>query len=48
MTKDFQNQQPSALTAFNRVSAKPQHGQKPDADCLKIKEKRSFEPRPAH
>ena len=48
MTKDFQNQQPSALTAFSRSTAKPQHGQKPDETCLKIKEKRSFEPRPAH
>jgi hypothetical protein len=48
MTKDFQNQEPMPLTAFSKGTAKPQHGQKPDAECLQIKEKRSFEPRPAH
>jgi hypothetical protein len=48
MIKSFEHQHP--LTNFSppRPEPKPQHGQKPDAECLKTPEKRSFEPRPAH
>lgn len=48
MIKSFQHQHP--LTNFSppRPEPKPQHGQQPDAECLKVPEKRSFEPRPGH
>jgi hypothetical protein len=48
MIKSFQHQSP--LTNFSppRPEPKPQHGQQPAAECLKVPEKRSFEPRPGH
>ena len=48
MIKNFEHQHP--LTNFSppRPEPKPQHGQQPDAECLKVPEKRSFEPRPGH
>jgi hypothetical protein len=48
MIKSFEHQHP--LTNFSppRPEPKPQHGQQPDAECLKLPEKRSFEPRPGH
>ena len=48
MIKAFQHQTPRDGGDIPHPEPKPQHGQKPDAECLKIPEKRSFEPRPAH
>jgi hypothetical protein len=48
MTKGFQHQNPMTHYSVRKSEPKPQHGQKPDIECLKVKEKRSFEPRPGH
>ena len=48
MMKSFQHQNPLSLGHITPPEPKPQHGQKPDAECLKVQEKRSFEPRPGH
>jgi hypothetical protein len=48
MMKPFQQQAPLSGAHLPQSVAKPQHGQKPDAECLKAPEKRSFEPRPGH
>jgi hypothetical protein len=48
MMKPFQQQAPLASGRPPHPEPKPQHGQKPDAECLKVPEKRSFEPRPGH
>ncbi|WP_205691735.1 hypothetical protein [Caulobacter sp. 602-2] len=49
MTKPFQHQKPTTDFAFSKSEPKAQHGQKPDKDCVDLKdEKRSFEPRPGH
>ena len=48
MIKNFQQQSPLSLGHIPRPEPKPQHGQKPDVECLKVQEKRSFEPRPGH
>jgi len=48
MTKGFQHQNPLINFTVPRSEPKPQHGQKPDGACLKVEEKRSFEPRPGH
>lgn len=48
MMKPFQQQAPLGGGHLPHTEPKPQHGQKPDAECLKVPEKRSFEPRPAH
>jgi len=48
MTKGFQHQVPLTNFPLPRSEPKPQHGRKPDEDCLKVKEERSFEPRPGH
>jgi hypothetical protein len=48
MMKAFQQQAPLGAGHLPHPEPKPQHGQKPDAECLKTPEKRSFEPRPAH
>jgi hypothetical protein len=48
MMKPFQQQAPLGGGHLPHPEPKPQHGQKPDAECLKVPEKRSFEPRPAH
>lgn len=46
--KPLQQQAPSGWGHLPQAEPKPQHGQKPDAACLKVQEKRSFEPRPGH
>ena len=48
MIKGFQHQAPMDGAHLPHPEPKPQHGQKPDVDCLKVPEKRSFEPRPGH
>lgn len=48
MMKSFQQQAPLDGRHLPHPVAKPQHGQKPDAACMKPPEKRSFEPRPGH
>jgi len=48
MTSGFQHQDPMRNVSFPRSEPKAQHGQKPDQECLKLKERRSFEPRPGH
>jgi hypothetical protein len=48
MMKLFQHQAPLGGDHLPHPAPKPQHGQKPDAGCLKVPEKRSFEPRPGH
>ena len=48
MTKGFDHQDPLSNSAFTRTAPAPQHGQKADAPALKVVEKRSFQPRPAH
>lgn len=48
MIKNFQQQTPMGGQHLPHPEPKAQHGQKPDAECLKIPEKRSFEPRPGH
>jgi hypothetical protein len=48
MIKSFEHQNPSSNAHLPRPEPKAQHGQKPDAQCLKVPEKRSFEPRPGH
>jgi hypothetical protein len=48
MTSGFQNQNPITNLNFPKVEPKPQHGQTPDKACLKLKEKRTFQPRPGH
>jgi hypothetical protein len=48
MMKPFQQQAPLGGGHLPRPEPKPQHGQQPDAECLKVPEKRSFEPRPGH
>lgn len=48
MTARFQQQEPMTNFVFPKSAPVPQHGQQPDKDCKKIKEQRSFEPRPGH
>lgn len=48
MTSGFQNQNPMTNLCFPKSTPKPQHGRKPDEACIKLKEKRSFQPRPGH
>lgn len=48
MMRPFQQQEPMGGGDLPHPEPTPQHGQKPDAECLKTPEKRSFEPRPAH
>lgn len=48
MTHGFQHQDQAAHFTATRSAASPQHGQKCDEAVVKLKEKRSFEPRPGH
>jgi hypothetical protein len=48
MMKAFQHQLPMGAAHLPQPVLKPQHGQKSDAECLKVPEKRSFQPRPGH
>lgn len=48
MLRGFQQQDPMTNFCFPKAAAVPQHGQKADKDCKKIKERRSFEAKPGH
>ena len=48
MTKGFQQQDPMTNFCFPKVAAVPQHGQKADKLCKKIKERRVLQPQPGH
>lgn len=48
MTSGFQNQNPMQGLCIPKSEPKAQHGQQPDKECTKLKEKRTFEPRPGH
>lgn len=48
MTQGFQHQNPAANFTVPKSAASPQHGQKADKTVEKLKENRSFQPRPAH
>lgn len=48
MPHRFDQQDPSANFTFPKSAATPQHGQKPDKKVAKLKEQRSFQPRPGH
>ncbi len=44
----FQQQDTLSNFVIPRSCAVPQHGQQPDKECKKIKERRVLEPRPGH
>ncbi|WP_297513500.1 hypothetical protein [uncultured Caulobacter sp.] len=46
MTSGFQHQNPMTNFCLPKAEPKAQHGQKADEVCLKLKERRTFEPRP--
>jgi hypothetical protein len=46
--KSFEHQTPPSAAHWPHPEPKAQHGQKPDDACLKLPEKRSFQPRPGH
>jgi hypothetical protein len=48
MLKGFQQQDPLTNFSFPKTAAVPQHGQKADKGCKKIKERRIVEPQPGH
>lgn len=48
MPTGFDQQDRSLNFSFPKSAQTPQHGQKPDRKAVKLKEKRSFEPRPGH
>ena len=46
MSTGFQQQAPFNSLNFSKSAPTPQHGQKADAEALKRKQTRSFEPKP--
>lgn len=48
MTRGFDQQDQSVNFCFPKSAPAPQHGQKADKKATKIKEPRSFQPRPGH
>lgn len=48
MTSGFQNQNPNRNLSLPKSAPKPQHGAKPAPECVKLKETRSFQPKPGH
>lgn len=48
MTQGFQHQNQQTNFAFPKSAATPQHGQKADKQASKVKQNRSFQPRPGH
>lgn len=48
MTHGFQQQNQMANFTIPKSALTPQHGQKPDEKAVKLKEPRSFQPRPGH
>lgn len=47
MTRGFDQQDPSVNFSPSKSAPKPQHGQTPDK-IVKVKEQRTFHPRPGH
>ncbi len=48
MTNGFQHQDPLTNYSVPKSEPKAQHGRKPDEDALKVKERRTFDPKPGH
>lgn len=48
MTHGFQQQNQMANFTIPKSAPSPQHGQKPDKKAAKLKEPKSFQPRPGH
>jgi hypothetical protein len=48
MTRGFQQQDQMHSFVLPKSAPTPQHGQKADKATAKIKENRSFQPRPGH
>jgi hypothetical protein len=48
MTRGFQQQNQTNSFVLPKSAPSPQHGQKADMAAAKIKESRSFQPRPGH
>lgn len=48
MPTGFQQQSQHQNVVFPKSAAAPKHGEKPDKNCLKNSEPRSFKPRPGH
>ena len=48
MSTHFQHQDSSLGFTIPRSAPAPQHGQKADAKTLKVREPRSYSPRPGH
>jgi hypothetical protein len=48
MTSGFQNQDRGEGATLPKTAPKPQHGAKPAPECVRLSEKRSFQPRPGH
>lgn len=48
MTQGFQHQNQAGGFTIPKSAATPQHGQKADKAVEKLKEARSFQPRPGH
>ncbi|CAN5881499.1 hypothetical protein BH11PSE1_BH11PSE1_25480 [soil metagenome] len=47
MTRGFDQQDPTLNFSIPKSAPKPQHGQTPDK-IVKVKEQRTFQPRPGH
>ncbi|CAN5567470.1 hypothetical protein BH10PSE5_BH10PSE5_31570 [soil metagenome] len=47
MTRGFDQQDPTLNFSIPKSAPKPQHGQTPDK-IVKVKEPRTFQPRPGH
>lgn len=48
MPHQFEQQDASANFTLPKSAATPQHGQKADKKAVKLREPRSFQPRPGH
>lgn len=48
MTQGFQHQNQMANFSIPKSAPSPQHGQKSDKKTTKLKEPKSFQPRPGH
>lgn len=48
MRTRFEHQDQTVNFSLPKSAQTPQHGQKADPKAVKLKEKRSFEPRPGH
>jgi hypothetical protein len=48
MTKGFEQQDQMVSLPMLKSAPVPQHGQKPDKATGKVKEQRTFHPRPGH